>query len=229
MTGMTSCFAAARASAARSRSAKKSLITNATLRRLATFDSVSSASLRLVPGVLGREAEDLADHAHHVLVALLGRHELLDHVGREDQPHAVVVLDRAEGAQRADLRGDLGLARAPRAELLARGHVDDEHHRHLALFVKTFTKGSLMRAETFQSIQRTSSPGWYARTSRKERPWPLNTDEYVPDSSSLARRLRADLDAAQLLQELGGSGFDPFFSARALLRAAFFAAARRPS
>jgi hypothetical protein len=33
-----------------------------------------------------------------------------------------------------------------------------------------------MRALTFQSIVRTSSPAWYSRTSLKARPWPLNTD-----------------------------------------------------
>ena len=38
------------------------------------------------------------------------------------------------------------------------------------------TRFEFMRALTFQSIVRTSSPGWYSRTSRKLRPWPLKTD-----------------------------------------------------
>ena len=53
---------------------------------------------------------------------------------------------------------------------------------------KTFTKVSFMRAETFQSIVRTSSPGWYGRTSRNASPWPLKLDVYVPESCSLASR-----------------------------------------
>ncbi len=36
--------------------------------------------------------------------------------------------------------------------------------------VNTFTKASFMRAETFQSIVRTSSPAWYGRTSRNASP-----------------------------------------------------------
>jgi hypothetical protein len=45
--------------------------------------------------------------------------------------------------------------------------IDDQHHRHLALFDEDLTNVSFMRAETFQSMVRTSSPGWYCRTSRK--------------------------------------------------------------
>jgi hypothetical protein len=41
---------------------------------------------------------------------------------------------------------------------------------------KTFTKASFMRAETFQSMVRTSSPCWYGRTSRKARPCPLKLE-----------------------------------------------------
>ena len=53
---------------------------------------------------------------------------------------------------------------------------------------KTFTKVSFMRAETFQSIVRMSSPGWYGRTSRNASPCPLKLDLYVPDSCSFASR-----------------------------------------
>ena len=37
-----------------------------------------------------------------------------------------------------------------------------------------------MRAVTFQSIVRTSSPGWYWRTSTNSMPRPLNTEWYSP-------------------------------------------------
>jgi hypothetical protein len=37
------------------------------------------------------------------------------------------------------------------------------------------TNGWFIRAVTFQSIERTSSPGWYSRTSSKFIPCPLKT------------------------------------------------------
>ena len=41
--------------------------------------------------------------------------------------------------------------------------------------VNFLTKGAFIRAVTFQSIERISSPGWYSRTSSKFIPRPLNT------------------------------------------------------
>src|SRR5512141_446119 len=40
-----------------------------------------------------------------------------------------------------------------------------------------------MRAVTFQSMERTSSPGWYSRTSENSMPCPLNTERYSPVKS----------------------------------------------
>ena len=40
----------------------------------------------------------------------------------------------------------------------------------------TFTNGSPIRAVTFQSMERISSPGWYGRTSENAIPRPLNTE-----------------------------------------------------
>src|SRR5262249_28740887 len=52
-----------------------------------------------------------------------------------------------------------------------------------------FTNGWFMRAVTFQSMARTSSPGWYSRTSSKFIPCPLKTLWYWPPSVSLTSRL----------------------------------------
>src|SRR5271154_2110194 len=49
--------------------------------------------------------------------------------------------------------------------------------------------GWFIRAVTFQSIARTSSPGWYSRTSSKFMPWPLKTEWYWPASVSVTMRL----------------------------------------
>src|SRR5687768_2361868 len=42
-----------------------------------------------------------------------------------------------------------------------------------------------MRAVTFQSMLRTSSPCWYSRTSENSIPCPLNTERYSPEKSEL--------------------------------------------
>src|SRR2546428_7295313 len=47
--------------------------------------------------------------------------------------------------------------------------------------------GRLIRAVTFQSMVRISSPGSYSRTSSKSRPRPRNTLRYVPTIASSAR------------------------------------------
>src|SRR5262245_13549845 len=52
--------------------------------------------------------------------------------------------------------------------------------------------GEPIRAVTFQSMDRTSSPGWYSRTSSNESPVPLNTEWYSPPSRVwTARRARS--------------------------------------
>ena len=49
------------------------------------------------------ERQDLADDAQDVLLALLGRHELLDLVGEDDEADAIVVPDRRERQHRRQL------------------------------------------------------------------------------------------------------------------------------
>ena len=46
---------------------------------------------------------------------------------------------------------------------------------------KTFTYGAPIRAVTFQSIERTSSPCWYSRFSLNAIPRPLNALAYSPE------------------------------------------------
>ncbi len=51
-----------------------------------------------------------------------------------------------------------------------------------------------MRADTFQSIVRYSSPGTYSRTSANSIPCPLNTDWYSPLNTVLTRpRVRSSI------------------------------------
>src|SRR5215218_10019744 len=54
-----------------------------------------------------------------------------------------------------------------------------------------------MRAVTFQSMVRTSSPGWYWRTSEKAMPRPLKTEWYWPASMS-ATTLRVRISSLRM-------------------------------
>ena len=51
----------------------------------------------------------------------------------------------------------------------------------------TFTNGAPVRAVTFQSMLRMSSPYWYSRTSAKLMPRPLKTEWYSPEKTSFTR------------------------------------------
>ena len=51
----------------------------------------------------------------------------------------------------------------------------------------TFTNGAPVRAVTFQSMLRMSSPYWYSRTSAKLMPRPLKTEWYSPENTSFTR------------------------------------------
>ena len=53
-----------------------------------------------------------------------------------------------------------------------------------------------MRAVTFQSMMRISSPGWYCRTSENAMPRPLKTEWYWPASMSDDHLAGADLQLA---------------------------------
>src|SRR5450830_1307375 len=56
------------------------------------------------------------------------------------------------------------------------------------------TNGRRIRAVTFQSIERTSSPCKYSRTSENSIPWPLNTDRYSPVKTELTSpRVRSSI------------------------------------
>src|SRR3989449_1109069 len=57
-----------------------------------------------------------------------------------------------------------------------------------------FTNGWPIRADTFQSIARKSSPCWYSRTSANSMPCPRNIDRYSPVKRELTReRVRSSM------------------------------------
>ena len=67
-----------------------------------------------------------------------------------------------------------------------------------------FTNGCPIRAVTFQSTVRTSSPGWYSRTSANSIPLPLNTEWYSPEKTVSTRfRVRISMRRTFLRISLG--------------------------
>jgi hypothetical protein len=77
--------------------------------------------------------EQLLDDREHVLAAAAGRDEHLDLVGEADQADAVVVADRREGEGGGEAGDEVALVEVAAAEVEAGRHVDEEHHRQLAL------------------------------------------------------------------------------------------------
>ena len=80
--------------------------------------------------------QQLAQYPEHMPAPLARGHELLDAVAEEDQPDLVVVLDRAEGQQGADLHRHIALHAHPGSEIARSAHVHHQHHRKLALLLE---------------------------------------------------------------------------------------------
>ena len=127
-------------------------------------------SVRLLRGLA---LHDLVEHFQDELPPLLGADEALDPVGEDAHAHAVVVDLGEVQEERGHLEDEVALA-LPAAELRAsrtcRSCSTTESSRSS---MYSFTKRWLIRADTFQSMLRTSSPYWYSRTQSKERPVPL--------------------------------------------------------
>ena len=87
--------------------------------------------------------------------------EELEPVREQGGAHPVLVAQRREGDERRELGRQLALEDGARSEAEAAGDVHRQEHREVALLDEDFlTNGWPMRAVTFQSMVRTSSPGW---------------------------------------------------------------------
>ena len=82
------------------------------------------------------EVDDLADDAQDVRTAFLGRDELLDLAAEENDTHLVVVLDGRKRQDGCQFGRQVTLRLALRAEVVGTRHVDEQHHRHLTLFLE---------------------------------------------------------------------------------------------
>lgn len=105
------------------------------------------------------EKQNLADDAQNVAAAFLGRDEFLHLVGEQDEADLVAVADGGEGEHGGDLGREFALDCVPepkRPEPLTSTTSMSVSSRSSTNF---FTNGWFMRAVTFQSMERTSSPG----------------------------------------------------------------------
>ena len=97
---------------------------------------VSLPALRL-------EVEHLADDVENVLAALLRRNILLNLVREEYHANLIVVLNGAESQRGSNLRHHVLLHLHLRAKLQRTRHVDQQHHRQLALLLKDLHVGTM--------------------------------------------------------------------------------------
>ncbi len=84
------------------------------------------------------------------------------------------IAEKAKVAARRATRLRLSKSRLPRSRLADMSTTSMTVSSRSS--ANSLTCGSPVRAVTFQSIVRTSSPGVYWRTSEKATPWPLKTD-----------------------------------------------------
>ena len=84
---------------------------------------------------LGAELDKLADDGEDMALALLGRDKLLDFIGEEYAAHLVVVLRSREGQHCRNLGDDVLLQAIGCTKRARVAHIDQEHHRQLALLL----------------------------------------------------------------------------------------------
>ncbi len=78
------------------------------------------------------EKQNLTNDAQHVKTPFAGRHVFLDLVGKQNQPHLVVVADGGKRQHRGQLSRHLALGLLDRAEKAGPAQVDQQHQRQLA-------------------------------------------------------------------------------------------------
>jgi hypothetical protein len=159
MMGMTSCLAPASASDRSKPPAKKSLTRKATLRRFDTRTSVSSATERSVPFRCGTCPSTSRTTRMTCFCPFLGgTSSSTTSVERMSPTRSLLEMALNEhSAATSAATWALGARRVPQRSLSETSTTTMTVISRSS--TKTFTNGSSMRAETFQSMKRTSSPG----------------------------------------------------------------------
>jgi hypothetical protein len=134
------------------------------------------------------EVEQLANQTQDVPAALLGRDEQLNAVREDQQADFVVVLGRREGQDRADSAASsfFLLLTVPNSPEALRSTANSTVISRSS--TNRLMNGWPVRAVTFQSMARMSSPGMYSRTSSNWIPRPLNTLSYWPAKLAFTAR-----------------------------------------
>ena len=105
-----------------------------------------------------------------------------------------------------------------RAEALARREVDDEHHRHLALFDEDLDEGLVHARADVPVDVRTSSPGWYCAHLAEAQPLTLEDRDVVARELLGGQPIGRDLDLAQRLEQLLVTDLESCVSRSATIR-----------
>jgi len=82
------------------------------------------------------EVQEFANDVKDMLASFLGRYELLDAVGEEDDADLVVVLNGAEGQRGSDLGLHIALCLHDGTEIKAAADIHQEHDREFALLLE---------------------------------------------------------------------------------------------
>src|SRR5512144_2728879 len=159
-------------------------MTKSTVRRLVTRESHPRASERSVPFPAGRKDRMSLTRRSTCLRPLRGGMTFSTRSLKSSSPtrSLLAMAENAICAATSAAISDLRVPRDPNssdAETSTRSTTVSSRSS-----VKTFTCGELVRAVTFQSMERMSSPAWYGRTSLKAIPRPLKTEWYCPARSA---------------------------------------------
>jgi hypothetical protein len=147
-----------------------------------------------VPVALGAHDEQVAQQAQRVAPSLARAHDVLDAVAEQTSPTRSLLRTAARASTAASSVASSLLKRpcVPKRSEPDRSTTSITVSSRSSSYWRT--NGRRMRAVTFQSMARTSSPGWYSRTSANSIPCPLNTERYSPAKAELTRpRVRSSM------------------------------------
>ena len=144
----------------------------------------------VVPPLGTGRGEDAVEQGHQVVLAPAGGD---GHGAVGGEQHGAEAVAGAGGEEPGGGRGrdgQVALLAQRGAEVEATGTGRASSHvssSRSAIVSRTW--GCWSRAVTFQSMRRTSSPGWYSRVSPSSEPWPGTRPRYSPWSRPSRRRL----------------------------------------
>ncbi len=172
----------------------KSLIRNTAVRRCSTRAAYSSAWESLVPRPAGRNERISSTRRNAWRRPLSGGTKSSTRSVTRSRPTLSLLFVAASARIAAISEAMTALVFVPVPKSLDADRSTISSAVSSRSSMCSLTKGRPRRAVTFQSIARTSSPGWYSRTSENSMPRPLKTERYSPLKSDSTRpRVRSSI------------------------------------